>query len=296
MTTWKKIHARSAPWFLLPALLLLSLFAVWPLLRAFLWSFSNADLLNPAQKHWVGGNNYGGLLRDAQFRQAFGNTALFALLVVPVQVTLAFVLALWVNRPEPAWRGLRIVFFVPTIVSMPVLAVLWTMLYQPVQGAEMGLVNAVLDSVGLPTRAWLHDPHWALPALAFMSLWQGVGLQMMIFLAGLQGVPAELLDAARIDGANAFQRVFHVVIPALRNTIIFVVTVTTILAFRLFVQPYLMTHGGPANRTRSLIQSIYETTFLGQELGRACAAAMLFLSWVGLLTLLQRYFSREERA
>jgi len=177
-----------------------------------------------------------------------------------------------------------------------VLAVLWKILYQPAQGTEMGLINAGLDFLGLPPRAWLHDPQWALAALAFMSLWQGVGLQMIIFLAGLQSVPAELLEASRIDGANGFQRVVHVVIPSVRNTIVFVVTVTTILAFRLFVQPYLMTHGGPANRTRSLIQSIYETTFLGQELGRACAAAFLFLAWVGLLTLLQRYFSSEDRA
>jgi ABC-type sugar transport system permease subunit len=295
MTAWQKSRAQAAPWFLLPALLLLAVFVAWPLARAAAWSFSNADLLNPDARQWVGWDNYTSLLSDAQFRQAFGNTALFALLVVPVQAGLAFLLALWVNRPEPAWRWLRGVFFVPTVVSLPVLAVLWTMLYQPAQGAEMGLVNAALHRLGLPPQAWLHDPRWALPALAFMSLWQGVGLQMMVFLAGLQGVPAELVDAARIDGANAAQRVVHVVIPAMRNTIVFVLTVTTILAFRLFVQPYLMTHGGPANRTRSLIQSIYETTFLGQELGRACAAAFLFLAWVALLTFLQRCFAGEDR-
>lgn len=296
MTPWQKSRAHSAVWFLLPALFLLLLFVLWPLVRAASWSFSNADLLNPGQDQWVGVKNYSSLLSDPQFRQAFGNTAIFALLVVPVQVTLAFLLALWVNRPERAWRWLRAVFFVPTIISMPVLAVLWTMLYQPAQGDEMGLINASLHALGLPTRAWLHDPQWALPALAFMSLWQGVGLQMMIFLAGLQNVPGELLEASRIDGANAIQRVLHVIIPSLRNTIVLVVTITTILAFRLFVQPYLMTHGGPANRKRSLIQSIYETTFLGQELGRACAAAFLFLAWVSFLTLLLRYFAREERS
>lgn len=295
MTAWQKARARAAPWFLLPALLLLAVFVVWPLARAAIWSLTNADLLDPMGKQWVGGDNYASLLKDAQFRQAFGNTALFALLVVPVQAGLAFLLALWVNRPEPAGRWLRGVFFVPTVVSLPVLAVLWTMLYQPAQGAEMGLINAALHGLGLAPQAWLQDPRWALAALAFMSLWQGVGLQMMVFLAGLQGVPAELLEAARIDGANGRQRVVHVVIPALRNTIVFVLTVTTILAFRLFVQPYLMTHGGPANRTRSLIQSIYETTFLGQELGRASAAAFLFLAWVALLTFLQRYFAGEER-
>jgi ABC-type sugar transport system permease subunit len=295
VTPWQKSRARAAPWLLLPALILLTLFVVWPLARAAVWSFTNADLLNLGEKRWIGWSNYSSLLGDARFRQAFGNTAWFALLVVPAQVTLAFFLALWVNRPEPAWRWLRGVFFVPTVIAMPVLAVLWTMLYQPAHGAEMGLVNAALDLVGLPPRAWLHDPHWALPALAFMSVWQGVGLQMMVFLAGLQNVPAELLDAARIDGANAFQRVMHIIVPALRNTIMFVLTVTTILAFRLFVQPYLMTHGGPANRTRSLIQSIYELTFLDQELGRACAGAFLFLAGVACLTILQRYFAREER-
>ena len=296
MTAWQKSRARTAPWFLLPALLVLAVFTVWPLLRAGFWSFTDADLLDPGRAQGVGWANYSGLLHDPQFRQAFGNTALFAVLVVPAQVVLAFLLALWVNRPEPAWRWLRTVFFIPTVVSLPVLAVLWTMLYQPAQGSEMGLVNAALRLLGVAPRAWLHDPQWALPALAFMSLWQGVGLQMMIFLAGLQAVPAELLEAARIDGAGAFRRVVHVVLPALRNTFIFVVTVTTILAFRLFVQPYLMTHGGPAHRTRSLIQSIYETTFLDQELGRACAGAFLFLALVAGLTLLQRRLAREEKA
>jgi len=296
MTTWQTSRARAAPWFLLPALALLAVFVGWPLWRAAWWSMTNADLLAPGRSHWVGAGNYSGLLADPRFRQAFANTAWFALMVVPVQTTLALVLALWVNRPEPAWRWLRTVFFLPVIVSMPVLAVLWTMLYQPVQGEEMGLVNAVMTSLGLPAHAWLREPGLALPALAAMSIWQGVGLQMMVFLAGLQSVPKELLEAARIDGAGPFQRVVFVVLPALRNTIIFVVTVTTVLASRLFVQPYLMTRGGPANRTLSLIQSIYETTFLQQDLGRACAAALLFLALVGGLTLLQWWVTREERA
>jgi ABC-type sugar transport system permease subunit len=220
---------------------------------------------------------------------------LFALLVVPLQTAGAFFLALWVNRPEPAWRWLRGFFFVPVVVAMPVLAVLWTLLYQPEQGGEMGPVNAVLGMFGVSPQAWLRDPALALPAIAFMSIWQGVGLQMMVFLAGLQGVSKELLDAARIDGASAWQRVWHVVVPAMRNTIIFVITVTTILAFRIFVQPYLMTRGGPGNSTLSLIQSVYEMTFVSQDLGRACAAAMAFLVLVGGLTWLQRRLIKEDR-
>ncbi|HVU25349.1 MAG TPA: sugar ABC transporter permease [Opitutus sp.] len=296
MIAWKKKHGRAASWFLLPALALLAAFVVWPMLRAAAWSFTNADLLTPERSRWIGFANYSSLLGDPRFGRAFGNTALFALLVVPVQTVLAFFLALWVNRPERAWRWLRAVFFVPVIVSMPVLAVLWTLLYQPAQGGQMGLVNAALGRLGVPPQAWLGDPHLALPAIAFMSVWQGVGLQMMVFLAGLQDVPPELLDAARIDGAGAWSRVRHVVLPALRNTIIFVVTVTTILSFRLFVQPYLMTRGGPGNSTLSVVQSIYDTTFLSQDLGRACAATLLFLVPVAVLTLLQRRFAREDRS
>jgi ABC-type sugar transport system permease subunit len=295
MTEWQRARGRSAKWFLLPAMTLLTVFVVWPLLRAGWWSFTNADLLSPERAHGVWLENYGDLWADGRFRSAFANTWIFALLVVPVQTVAAFFLALWVNRPEPAWRMLRGVFFVPVVVAMPVLAVLWTLLYQPAQGGDMGPVNAALGVFGVPPQAWLRDPALALPAIAFMSIWQGTGLQMMVFLAGLQNVPKELLEAAKIDGASAWQRVWHVVVPAMRNTIIFVVTVTTILAFRIFVQPYLMTRGGPGNSTLSLIQSVYEMTFVSQNLGRACAAAMTFLVLVGGLTALQRVLLKEER-
>jgi len=296
MTAWQKSRGRAAWAFLAPALLLLGLFVLWPLTRALGWSFTHADLLAPQGQPWAGLGHYSELLTDGRFRRAFGNTALFALLVVPAQTIAAFFLALWVNRPEPAWRWLRGVFFIPTVVAMPVLAVLWTMLYQPAQGEEMGLVNAALATLGFEPQAWLREPHLALPALAFMSVWQGVGLQMMVFLAGLQGVPREALEAARIDGAGPWQRTRHVVIPALRNTIVFVVTVTTILAFRLFVQPYLMTQGGPGDATRSLVQAIYETTFISQDLGRACAAMFLFLLLVAGIALAQRRLWREDRS
>jgi ABC-type sugar transport system permease subunit len=296
MTTWRQSYGRSAWWFLLPSFVLLGVFVIWPMLRAAIWSTTYADLLAPDGQASAGLSHYSDLLRDPRFRRAFENTAIFALMIVPLQTVAAFALALLVNRPEPAWRWLRSVFFVPTVVAMPVLAVLWTLLYQPAQGDEMGLVNRAVGFLGFAPQAWLRDPHLALPAIAFMSIWQGVGLQMMVFLAGLQGVPREMLEAARIDGASAWQRTRYVTIPALRNTTIFVVTITTILAFRLFVQPYLMTRGGPGDSTLSLIQSIYETTFLTQDLGRACAAAFLFLIWVGFLTLLQRVLLKEERA
>ena len=287
---------QRAAWMLLaPALLLLGLFVVWPMARAVVWSFSNAGLLQPESATHVGGLNYSDLISDPRFRRAFLNTALFAVMVVPTQSVLAFFLALWVNRPEPHWRWLRTAFFVPIVISMPVLAVLWTMLYQPARGPEMGLVNAVITAFGVPAQDWLQNPHLALLAIAFMSVWQGVGFQMMIFLAGLQNLSTEQIEAAAIDGANSAQRLLHVIIPGMKHSIVFVFTATLILAFRLFVQPYLMTRGGPEDSTVSIIQIIYETTFINRDLGGACAGAVLFLVLVGVLTLLQR-LPREERA
>lgn len=296
MSGWRRASGRRATWFLLPAFALLGTFVLWPLIRCVWWSLHDTDLLVIERQRWVGLSQYSELLADARFRQAFANTASFALMVVPLQTLLSLLLALWVNRPEPAWRWLRGAFFVPTVVAMPVLAVLWSLLYLPAGAESMGAVNTVITAMGFAPRAWLYDPALALPALAFMSIWQGVGLQMMVFLAGLQAVPQEALEAATLDGANAFRRVWHVTLPALRNTVVFVVSVTTILAFRLFVQPYLMTRGGPDGATRSVIQAIYELTFVSQDLGRACAGALIFLSCLGLLTIVTRAALREERA
>lgn len=294
MSAWRRAYSRPAVLFLLPALLLLAVFVVWPLLRCCWWSLHDTDLLAIQRQRWVGLSQYSDLLTDARFRQAFANTALFAVMVVPFQTLAALLLALWVNGPDAAWRWLRVAFFVPTIVAMPVLAILWTMLYQPASGDTMGPVNAIITALGFEAQAWLFDPGLALPALAFMSIWQGVGLQMMVFLAGLQAAPRDPIEAALLDGANAFRRAWHVTLPALRNTIIFVVSVTTILAFRLFVQPYLMTRGGPAGATRSVIQAIYELTFVSQDLGRACAGAIIFLLALGVVALSTRRAVREE--
>lgn len=296
MTAWQRAYGRSAPWFLLPAGMLVGLFVVWPLFGALSFSLHETDLLLLDNQRFVGLANYSDVLADPRFRRSFANTALFALLVVPLQSVLAFLLALLVHRPEPAWRALQGVFFLPTVVSMPVLAILWSLLYQPASGREVGFINAVLQAVSLPPQNFLRDPSLALPAIAAMSIWQGVGLQMLVFLAGLRALPRDSWEAAKLDGANAWQRMLYITIPALRNSWVFVITITTILAFRLFVQPYLMTRGGPENTTLSIVQNIYEMTFVSQELGRACAASVLLLSWVGLLTLLQRRYLGEEAA
>ena len=265
-------------WVLLtPALVLLSLFVAWPLLRALSWSVQQVSILNPQEVEPVGWSNYAWMISDPRFRQAYANTALFALMVVPLQTLLSFFIALWVDRPNPAWRWLRHPFFLPVIISMPVLAVLWTMLYQPMEGDQMGLINRLVTTLGFPAQDWLGNPDLALPAIAILSIWQGVGFQMMIFLAGLQNLGADQLEAARIDGAGPGKRLWHIILPGMKPSIVFVVVTTTLLSFRLFVQPYIMTRGGPENRTVSIIQLIYETTFLNRDLGLAGAGTVIFL-------------------
>jgi len=141
----------------------------------------------------------------------------------------------------------------------------------------MGLINHLVHALGLPTQDWLGDPDLALFSIAALSIWQGVGFQMMIFLAGLQNLSRAQLEAARMDGAGALQRLWHVILPGMIPSVVFVMLTTTLLSFRLFVQPYLMTRGGPENRTVSIVQMIYETTFLNRDLGLAGAGTILFL-------------------
>jgi len=201
-----------------------------------------------------------------------------------------------VNRREAAYRALGAVFVVPTLVSMPVLSVVWTALYQGRSGEQIGPISALLALFRVEPQAWLAQPQFALPAIALMSIWQGVGLQTLVFFSGLQAIPRETIEAASLDGAGAWRRLIHITLPSLRNTTIFVVTVTTIWSLRLFVQPYLMTHGGPAERTLSVTQWIYECTFIDHEFGRASAASVLLLLAVFSLVWLQRRSSKEDVA
>jgi ABC-type sugar transport system permease subunit len=289
---WRR--SRHAALFLAPAFVLLALFVVWPMVQAAFWSGQRASYIRADRAEWNAGRNYTHLAEDPRFRRAFANTALFVLMVVPAQAALALALALWVNRPQPYWRWLRVVFFLPLVISMPVLAVLWKLLYQP---TAAGPLNGLIGLAGIPPQQWLEDPRLALSAIAVMSIWQGVGFQMMIFLAGLQTVPHEQVEAALIDGAGPWQRLIHVVLPNLRNSIIFAVSVTTILAFRLFAQPYLMTdQGGPHDRTLSVILWIYQTAIKQYDLGLASAAALVFLAVVAAITLIQRRLTREQMA
>ncbi|HEX6197191.1 MAG TPA: sugar ABC transporter permease [Jiangellaceae bacterium] len=291
----QSIRRRNiAPWlFSAPGLAFLGAFIVIPFALALFYSFTNQRLVSPLPTRFIGFENYTGILSDGTFWTALGNNVWFVAIVVPVQTALALFLAILVNSRIRGRVLFRTVYFLPVVTVMAAAAVIWTLLYNP-----NGLVNAVMEVVTFGAFApdWLNSTTWALPAIMIMSIWQGAGFQMIILLAALQDVPAERYEAAAIDGAGAWQQFRYITIPGIRNGLIFVLTVTTILAFRLFDQVWIMPQspGGPLNATRTVMLDMVETGFGDQRIGRAAAIAVIFFVIVLTITAIQRLFIREE--
>ncbi|HKJ70576.1 MAG TPA: sugar ABC transporter permease [Gammaproteobacteria bacterium] len=296
--SWKRALDREAVagWLLAaPAVALLLAFVAAPFALALGLSVTDLRLGSPLPVHWAGLAQYAAILDDPGFRRALLNNAVFAAVVVPAQTLLALALALLLDRPLRGMAVLRTLFFLPVVFPMALVAVVWTLLYAP--GPD-GPVNAALASLTL--GAWtpvdfLHDPDWALPALMVLSVWQGVGFQMVILLAALQGVPAHLHEAARLDGAGPVRRFLHVTLPQLRNPLIFVALVTTILAFRLFDQVQIMTRGGPLDATTTVMYEAVTAVFERQQVARGAAMTVVFFAVVLAITVLQRRLVRERR-
>ncbi|MBD8062991.1 sugar ABC transporter permease [Actinomycetaceae bacterium Sa1BUA1] len=282
-----------------PAAIGLLLFVLLPFLLAGWLSTQNVRLDTPQPPSWFGLEHYRRILLDPDFRGEFltglRNNLIFAAVVVPVQTSLALALAVLLNRPLRGMPVFRTFFFMPVVFPMALVAVVWKVIYTR---GELGLLNSVLDTVSfglIPSQDWLGSPSTALAAIIIMSIWQGVGLQMVILLAGLQGIPGELYEAAALDKAGPWQRFRHVTLPGLRNTLIFVAMVTTILSFRVFDQVYIMTGGGPQDATTTVMYQAVTTAFTANNVGRASAITVLFFLIVLTITLIQRRVLREER-
>lgn len=275
---------------MLPAIGCLLLFFVIPAITAFAYSFTDKMMVAGRDWRFTGFQNYTEIIGEQAFRQTLSNTIVFTLMVVPFQTILALALALLVNR---SFRGIafyRSAFFAPVVTSMVVVAVIWNFLYNP----EIGLINAGLNFLGIPPQPFLASSRQAMPALMFMSAWQGAGMQMMIFLAGLQSIPEGLYDAAKIDGAGRWALFRHITLPGLRNTMEFVVVVTTIFALKLFVQPYVMTQGGPQGATRTILLYLYEQGFSYGRIGSACAAATVLFVLALVVVAVQLWLQKRS--
>ena len=281
--------------FCAPALVGLLLFVGVPFLLALALAFTDLRLGSPLPTRFVGLEQFTRLAEDPLFRRALVNNLLFAALVVPLQTLLALALALLLDRPLRARALFRTLFFLPVVFPMSLVAVVWILLFAP---GPNGPLNALLDALTLGAwtpRDFLHDPHWALPAILLTSLWQGVGFQMVILLAALQSIPAQLFEAAALDGAGRWGRFLHVTLPGLRNALILVALVTTILAFRLFDQVRIMTRGGPDGATTTVIYEAVTAAFERQQAASASAMTVIFFLLVLGVTLAQRRLMRQRR-
>jgi multiple sugar transport system permease protein len=276
----------------LPGILLLLIFLAVPFAMAIGLSVTNQRFGSPLPLRVVGLENYTETLADPAFWKAFFNNLWFAAIVVPLQTGLALWLAVLVNRKMKGIRVFRAIYFAPVVVVMAVAATIWLLLYSP----ERGLINGFLQfiSFGALESEWLDSTTMALPAIILMSIWQGTGFQMVILLSGLQDIPEDLYEAAAIDGANRWEQFRFVTLPQLRNTLLFVVTVTSILAFRLFDQVWVMTRGAPLGSTRTMMLQMVETGFERQQIARGSAIAVIFFLIVLTLTILQRLVIKED--
>jgi multiple sugar transport system permease protein len=233
---------------------------------------------------------------DPLFYRSLINTFLFALLVLPLQCGVALGLALLVNQRIAGRILFRTVYFAPVVTSMVVAAIVWSFMLNTDRGMLNELLRAVTGDANVGPD-WLGDSRYALPAIAIMSAWQGAGFQMLVFLAGLQSISPELYEAATLMGANAWQRFVHVTLPGLRNTIVFVVVSTLLLAFGLFTQVDVMTQGGPLDSTTTVVYHAVRTGFRQQDIGYGSTIAMVFFGIVLLVSVLQRVLvARGEQA
>jgi multiple sugar transport system permease protein len=279
-----------------PALTGLLLFLLVPFVLAVALSFTNYRFNSPLPTRWIGWDNYRWMFADAGFQRALLNTFLFVGVVVPLQTTLALGLAVLVNRPLKRMLFFRTVFFMPVIYPLALVSVVWALLLAP---GPQGMMNQVLHAISFgawnPAADVLRHPVFALPAIVLMSLWQGVGYQMVILLAGLQAIPPELYEAATMDRASRWQQFWHVTVPQLRHTLLFVVVVTTILAFRLFDPVWMLTQGGPQDATTTVMFESFVTARERNQVGRGAAMSVVFCAIVGVVALTQQVLARQER-
>ncbi|MEW8308379.1 MAG: sugar ABC transporter permease [Candidatus Thiodiazotropha endolucinida] len=297
MTIRSRTSKQSATALLMaiPALAGLLLFILLPFAAALALAFTDLRLGSPLPVKFVGFGQFVQLFNDPDFMRALLNNLLFAAVVVPLQTVLALALALLLNQGLPGTVAFRTLFFMPVVFPMSLVSVIWSLIYAP--GPD-GMMNAFLEwaSFGLwEARDFLRDPLLALPGIMLLSIWQGVGFQMVILLAGLQAIPQSLYEAAALDGAGRWQQLLHITLPQLRNPLIFVMLITTILAFRLFDQVQIMTRGGPDNATTTVIYEMVQSAFARQQVALASAMTVVFFLLVLAVTWLQRRYTHHER-
>jgi multiple sugar transport system permease protein len=282
------VNQERAAWgFVAPALVALGLFFFLPVAAALILSFTDFDIYAVADignLRFVGLDNYIHLLETPLFWKALGNTGWFVVLGVPLSIMMSLAAALLLDNKLVRFKGFfRTVYFAPVVTTLVAVAVIWRYLLH----TKYGLINWALGAIGIAPIDWLGDPHWSMPAIVLFAVWKNFGYNMIIILAGLQTIPEELHEAARIDGASAFQRLRHVTLPGLAPVLLVVSILTMAGYFQLFAEPYVMTQGGPVESTVSILYFMYEQGFRWWNLGFASAIAFVLFLIMFALTLVQ---------
>lgn len=285
---WLDNDAVAAWIFLAPALILLSLFILWPIAYLFYLSFTSGMFTSDGI-HWIGLNNYWRLLSNSDFWQVIFSTIYFTLATVIPSLVIPLGLAILLNQTLPLRGLLRSVYFLPSIISLVAAGLGFRWLFQ-----NDGAVNTLLDVIGIKAIPWLSSTVWAMPVLIILGIWKQLGFNMVVFLAGLQTIPPSRYEAAELDGANAWQKFWHITLPGLQSTLIFAIITTMIFTLRSFEQVYVMTGGGPLNSTNLMVYYIYQEAFAQFDFGYAAAAATVLFAVTLILVYLQLQTWKEE--
>ncbi|MEM6428859.1 MAG: sugar ABC transporter permease [Deinococcota bacterium] len=275
--------------FLILPVSLLIILKIYPIFYNLYLSFTRYELFEPPR--FVGLRNYRYIAQNSVARQSIWNTLLFTVQAVPLGTALALVVAKLLDENLYGKIMFRTLYYLPVISSVVVSAMIFRWIFNP----QQGLLNYFLGFLGIPPQTWLSDPNLALPSLVMVTIWGSIGGNMIIFLAGLQDIPGDVLEAAKVDGANAFQRFLQITIPLMRPVILFVVVTFTISIFRNFGLIFMLTQGGPLNRTNTLVWEVYMSVFANLRLGRGAALSMVMLVMVFILTIINFRALRERQ-
>lgn len=286
-------HQGTPYFFLLPALLLLGLTVFYPALQAFFLSFTRYEYDITQPPLWIGFENFQRLLADPLFWKTLRNTVVYLIGVVPILVIVPLGLAILVNQFLPGIRWFRAAYYTPVIISMVVAGIAWRWLY-----AETGLFNQILQGLNLSKDGvpWLTSPRFALFSVMLVTIWKGLGYYMVIYLAGLQSIPADLYEAAAIDGSDSWRKHLDITVPLMRPYLFLVAVISAISATKVFEEVYIMTQGGPRSSSKTLVYYVYESAFQDLEISYACTIGLAMFLLIFVLSLVRLLLNRESSA
>jgi multiple sugar transport system permease protein len=290
MTRNERRNLRNGLLFMSPWIIGFGVFMLYPVLASFYFSFCDYSVLEPPV--WIGAENYAELMGDKVFWISLGNTAYYAGVSLPLGMAVALAVAILLNTKVRGMAVYRTIFFLPAIVPIVAMAILWMWIFN----GQYGVLNYALGAIGVPAKVlptWLDDATWAMPALIIMGLW-GIGYSVVIYLAGLQDIPVSLYESADIDGATWWQKTVHITIPMLSPVIYFNLVMGIIGTFQIFAAPYIMTEGGPERATTFYTLYLYNLAFGELRMGYACAMAWILFVIILVLTLLATRATRRH--